>query len=152
MFEKIQRLKLQGLKIGFTASTFDLLHAGHIEMLSKAKADCDFLVVGILTDPTISRPQSKLKPLQSMLQRFIQLQGVKYVDMIIPFDTEEDLQTLINLIHPDIRFVGQQYKGTLHTGWGLCNIKYNQRKHHWSSTQLKNRLKQQITNKDKEQF
>jgi glycerol-3-phosphate cytidylyltransferase len=141
MFNIIEKLKKEGKIIGFTASTFDVMHAGHIEMLSKAKSDCDYLVVALLTDPTISRPESKSKPVQSILERYIQLQAVKYVDMIIPFDTEEDLETIIKLINPDIRFVGEEYKGTKHTGWDLCPIKYNDRKHTWSSTDLRNRLK-----------
>lgn len=140
MFKQIETLKRSGKIIGFTASTFDLLHAGHCEMLSKAAADCDFLVVGLLTDPTISRPQSKNKPIQSVLERFIQLQSIKYVDMIIPFETEEDLETLIKLIGPSIRFVGEEYKGTKHTGFDLCPIKYNDRKHNWSSSALRKRL------------
>lgn len=141
MFQLIEELRKEGNVIGFTASTFDVMHAGHIEMLSKAKADCDFLIVGLLTDPTISRPDKKNKPIQTILERFIQLQAVVYVDMIIPFDTEEDLETMIKLINPDIRFVGEEYKGTNHTGVGLCPIKYNDRKHNWSSTNLRERLK-----------
>lgn len=146
MFNTILQKKKRGLTIGFTASTFDLLHAGHIQMLAKAKGDCDYLVVGLLTDPTISRPNEKLKPTQSILQRFIQLQAVKYVDMIIPFDTQQDLATIITLITPDIRFVGEQYKGTKHTGWDLCPIKYNDRAHSWSSTELKQRVARGNTN------
>jgi len=141
MFNTLEEHRKNGEKIGFTCSTFDLLHAGHIEMLSKAKADCDFLVVGLLTDPTISRPTKKNKPIQSVLERFIQLQAVKYVDMIIPFETEEDIEIIIKLINPDIRFVGEEYKGTKHTGWDLCPIKYNERRHPWSSTELRNKIK-----------
>ena len=140
MFKAIEDSRKSGKIIGFTASTFDLLHAGHIQMLSKARADCDFLVVGLLTDPTISRPNSKSKPIQSVLQRYIQLQAVKHVDMIIPFETEKDLQTIIKLIKPDIRFVGKEYEGLRHTGWDLCPIKYNDRAHSWSSTQLRQRI------------
>jgi glycerol-3-phosphate cytidylyltransferase len=140
MFQKIESLKKEGKIIGFTASTFDLIHAGHCEMLSKAKADCDFLVVGLLTDPTISRPDKKNKPVQTILERFIQLQSIKYVDMIVPFDSEEDLELIIKLINPDIRFVGEEYKGTKHTGWDLCPIKYNDRKHNWGSSQLRKRI------------
>lgn len=140
MFNKIIQLQKEGKVVGFTASAFDLLHSGHIEMLSKAKADCDYLVVGLLTDPTISRPDKKNKPIQSILERFIQLQSISYVDQIIPFDTEEDLATMINLINPNIRFVGDEYKGTKHTGWDLCPIKYNERKHPWGSSQLREKI------------
>ena len=140
MFSKIIKLQKEGKVVGFTASTFDLLHAGHTEMLAKAKADCDYLVVGLLTDPTISRPDKKNKPIQSILERFIQLQSISYVDQIIPFDTEEDLETIIKLIKPNIRFVGDEYKGTKHTGWDLCPIKYNERNHPWGSSQLRNKI------------
>jgi len=140
MFTTIEKYRREGNRIGFTASTFDIMHAGHIEMLSKAKADCDVLIVGLLTDPTISRPDTKNKPIQSILERYIQLQAVEYVDLIIPFDTEEDLETLIKLINPDVRFVGEEYKNTKHTGWDLCPIVYNERKHNWSSSDIRKRI------------
>jgi glycerol-3-phosphate cytidylyltransferase len=135
--------KSEGLKIGFTASTFDLLHPGHIVMLSECKANCNFLVVGLLTDPTISRPESKMKPAQTTLERYIQLQAVSYVDCIIPFDTEPDLEQLIKLIMPDIRFVGEEYKGVEFTGKNIEGVElfYNSRRHNFSSTEIKNRLK-----------
>lgn len=142
MFNRIVKLQKEGNVIGFTASTFDVLHAGHVQMLAKASAKCDFLVVGLLTDPTISRPQGKLKPVQSILERYIQLEAIKYVDMIVPFDTQQDLETMIKLIKPDVRFVGQEYKGTKHTGYNLCYIQYNERSHDWSSTDIKRRLQQ----------
>jgi len=141
MFETIEKLKKEGKRVGFTCSTFDLLHTGHIEMLGEAKAHCDYLVVGLLTDPTISRPDTKSKPIQTIYERFVQLQAVKYVDMIIPFDTEENICDIINMIQPDIRFVGEEYKDTKHTGWNLCPIMYNKRKHNYSSTELRNRIK-----------
>ena len=141
MFKTIELLKKEGKKIGFTCSTFDLLHAGHIAMLSEAKAHCDFLVVGLLTDPTISRPETKNKPIQDMYERYVQLQAVKYVDMIIPFDTEENICDIIKMIQPDIRFVGEEYKGTEHTGWNLCPIMYNKRKHNYSTSELRDRIK-----------
>ena len=77
------------MKVGFTCSCFDLLHAGHILMLKDAKAQCDKLIVGLQTDPTIDRPE-KNKPIQSYEERYIQLEAVKYVDEIIKYDTEED--------------------------------------------------------------
>ena len=140
MFKKIEKLKQKGKKIGFTCSTFDLLHAGHIAMLSEAKAHCDFLIVGLLSDPTISRPDSKSKPVQSIYERYIQLQAVKYVGMIIPFDTEEDICNIVKMIEPDIRFVGEEYQGTKHTGWNISPIMYNKRKHEYSTTELKQRI------------
>jgi glycerol-3-phosphate cytidylyltransferase len=141
MFKKIEELKRKGKKIGFTCSTFDLLHAGHISMLAEAKSQCDYLVVGLLSDPTISRPDTKNKPIQSILERFIQLQAVKYVDLIIPFDTEENICDIVNMIQPDVRFVGEEYKDTKHTGWDLCPIVYNKRKHNFSSSQLREKIK-----------
>lgn len=141
MFTKIEKLKKQGLKIGFTCSTFDLLHTGHVAMLEESKAHCDFLIVGLLTDPTISRPDTKNKPVQNIYERFIQLQALSCVDMIIPFDTEENIIEMVQMIEPDIRFVGEEYKGTKHTGWDLCPIFYNKRKHGYSTTELRNRMK-----------
>lgn len=140
---ELNRKKKEGQIIGFTASTFDLLHPGHITMLAESKANCDYLVVGLLTDPTISRPGIKMKPAQSTLERFLQLQAVSYVDMIIPFDTEEDLDQLIKLIMPTIRFVGEEYQGVDFTGKNIEGVElfYNSRRHRFSSSEIKNRLK-----------
>jgi len=148
MFETIEKLKKEGKKIGFTCSTFDLMHAGHIAMLSEAKGQCDFLVVGLLSDPTISRPDTKNKPIQSIYERYIQLQAVKYVDMIIPFDTEENIIDMVKMIEPDVRFVGEEYKGTKHTGWDLCPIIYNKRKHDFGSSQLREKIYNEENKKD----
>ena len=126
---------------GFTASTFDLLHAGHIQMLNDAKAQCDYLIVGLQTDPTIDRPE-KNKPIQSLHERFIQLSAVKYIDQIIPYDTEDSLIDLIKLINPDIRIVGEDYRDKPFTGKELTPIFYNSRKHNLSSSALRDRLKQ----------
>lgn len=147
MFEITEKLKKDGKKIGFTCSTFDLLHAGHVAMLAEAKANCDYLVVGLLTDPTISRPNTKNKPIQDIYQRFIQLQAIKYVDFIIPFDTEENILDIVNMIEPDIRFVGEEYKGTKHTGWDKCPIYYNKRKHNFGSSQLREKIYEQESKK-----
>jgi glycerol-3-phosphate cytidylyltransferase len=142
MFEKIIELKNKGMCIGFTASTFDLLHAGHIAMLEEARSMCDFLIVGLLTDPTISRPNLKNKPVQSMYERYVQLQAVKGIDMIIPFDTEEDLENMLLMIMPTKRFVGEEYKDKEHTGKHIEGIKivYNDRKHNYSTSELRKRL------------
>lgn len=142
MFEKIIELKNKGMCIGFTASTFDLLHAGHIAMLEEARSMCDFLIVGLLTDPTISRPNLKNKPVQSMYERYVQLQAVKGIDMIIPFDTEEDLENMLLMIMPTKRFVGEEYKDKEHTGKQIEGIKivYNDRKHNYSTSELRKRL------------
>jgi len=142
MFEIIEQMKNDSNIIGFTASTFDLIHPGHIAMLEEAASRCHFLVVGLLSDPTISRPESKNKPIQSMYERYIMLQSIKVVDMIIPFDTEEDLETMIKMIKPHLRFVGEEYKGQKHTGWDIKGVKivYNKRRHNYGSSQLRDKI------------
>lgn len=144
-FQQIELLRSQGKKIGFTASSFDLLHPGHIAMLAEAKSQCDFLVVGLLTDPTISRPNTKNKPVQTTFERYIQIQAVEYVDWLIPFDSEDDLIQMIKMIKPHIRFVGEEYKGTQHTGHDIPDvfIYYNRRNHDYSTTSLRERLTKQ---------
>ena len=128
------------MKVGFTASTFDLLHAGHIAMLAEAKSKCDFLIAGILSDPTNDRA-SKQKPCQSLFERWVQLDAVSYVDMIIPFSSEQDIIDMVLTLKPDIRIVGEEYKDKDHTGKGLSPIFYNSRRHSFSSTELKERIK-----------
>jgi len=140
MIEKIHKLKKSGKRIGFTASTAELAHPGFIDMLLQARQECDFLIFGLLTDPTISRPATKNKPVETTFERWVRLSAIKYIDMIIPFDTEEDLENMINLIQPSVRFVGEEYKGTEHTGWNLCPISYNTRKHNWSSSGLRKKI------------
>ena len=137
---EIEKIKKDGKRIGFTCSTFDLLHAGHISMLAESKSRCDFLVVGLLCDPTHARPK-KHKPIQSMFERWVQLSGISYIDMIIPFSSEQDIIDMVLLIKPDIRIVGEEYKDKEHTGKGLCPIFYNSRKHSFSSTELRERVK-----------
>lgn len=139
---------LEELKIGFTCSTFDLFHAGHIVMLQEAKTMCDYLVVGLLSDPTIDRPDKKNPPVQSMFERYIQISSCRYVDEVIPFQTEQEIVDIILTIQPDIRFVGEEYKGTSHTGVGLCPVHYNKRKHSFSSQDLRKRVIAADTNKD----
>ena len=127
-------------KIGFTCSCFDLLHAGHILMLKDAKDQCDYLIVGLQTDPTIDRPQ-KNKPIQSLEERKIQLEAVKYIDEIIIYNTEDELYSLLQKINPDIRILGTDYKEKSFTGDDL-NIKiyYHERKHDFSTTNLRNKI------------
>ena len=137
---EIEKIKKDGKRIGFTCSTFDLLHAGHISMLAESKSRCDFLVVGLLCDPTHDRPK-KHKPIQSMFERWVQLSGISYIDMIIPFSSEQDIIDMVLVIKPDIRIVGEEYKDIEHTGKGLCPIFYNSRKHSFSSTELRGRVK-----------
>lgn len=128
------------VKIGLTASTCDLLHPGHIVMLMEAKTLCDYLIVGLLSDPTNDRADTKNKPVQSLFERYIQLAGCKYVDEIIPFESEKDLVDMILTVSPDIRFCGSEYEGTEHTGWNLCPIYYNKRKHSFSTSDLRLRV------------
>ena len=126
--------------IGFTLGAFDLLHAGHVVMLKEAKQNCDHLIVGLQTDPTIDR-KDKNKPIQSIYERYMQLQAIKYVDEILPYDTEQSLVDLLESTSIDLRFVGEEYKGRTFTGKGLHPIFYTSRKHTFSSTSLRNRIK-----------
>ena len=137
---QIEKIRKEGKRIGFTCSTFDLLHAGHIAMLAESKSKCDYLIVGLLCDPTHDRPK-KQKPIQSLFERWVQLDAVSYVDLIIPFQTEQDIIDMVLTLKPDIRIVGEEYKDKDHTGKGLCPIYYNSRKHSFSSTELKERIK-----------
>ena len=128
-------------KIGFTCSSFDLLHAGHILLLKDAKKQCDYLIVGLQTDPTIDRPQTKNKPIQSIEERTIQLKAVKYIDKIITYSTEEELYHLLKEINPDIRILGSDYKNKSFTGNDL-NIKiyYHDRDHNFSTTSIREKI------------
>lgn len=132
------------MKIGFTCSTFDLLHAGHIAMLREAKEQCDYLICGIQTDPTIDRPE-KNKPIQTLVERWTQLQGVKYVNEIIPYQTEQDLEDILKLFHIDVRIIGEEYKDGKFTGRATCaargiEIYFNKRDHRFSSSDLRKRV------------
>lgn len=142
MLNKIFDLKAAGKRIGFTASTFDCLHAGHIIMLAEAKSRCDFLIVGLLTDPTIDRPDTKNKPAQTTLERWVQVSGVGFVDMIIPFDTERDLHDMLSFIKPNIRIVGEEYRDVEFTGKHIEGIEifYNPRSHSFSTSELRARI------------
>lgn len=142
MIKSIYDLKAKGKKIGFTASTFDLLHSGHIMMLAEARSKCDYLIAGILVDPTFDRPNTKNKPIQSIFERWTQLQAVCYVDLIIPFESEKDLYDLLLAINPDIRIVGEEYKNTKFTGYDISDIEiyFNTRKHNFSTTELRKKI------------
>lgn len=129
------------MKTGFTCSCFDLFHAGHIMMLKEAKSKCDYLIVGLQTDPTIDRPE-KNKPIQSVVERFIQLESCKYVDEVVVYATEKDLLDILYTYPIDIRFVGEEYKDKDFTGKDLDHIEvyYNSRKHSFSTTELRQRV------------
>ena len=96
--------------IGFTCSTFDLLHAGHVMMLREAKAQCDYLIVGLQTDPTIDRPDTKNPPVQTLVERYTQLKAIGYVDEIIPYQTERDLEDILQMYPIDVRILGEEYR------------------------------------------
>ena len=126
--------------IGITASAFDILHVGHVAMLEDAKKHCDYLICCLQVDPSLERPE-KNPPLQSLVERYIQLQAVRYVDEIIPYEREKDLQDIIEIKTPDIRIIGEEYKSTEFTGKKLCPvIHYNKRRHRFSSTHMRIRM------------
>lgn len=132
-----------GLKVGFTASTFDLFHAGHVVMLQEAKRNCDYLIAAIQTDPTIDRP-SKNKPIQSIVERQLQVKACKYVDEVIVYSTEKDLEDLLKTLPIDVRILGLEYKDKQFTGKDICLLRniefhYNSRDHSFSSTDLRKR-------------
>lgn len=134
-------------RVGFTCSTFDLLHAGHILMLAEAKTKCDHLIVAVQTDPTIDRPDTKNKPVQSIIERFVQLSAVKYVDDIIVYQTERDLEDMLMILPINVRIVGEEYKDKQLTGRDICEkrgieIYYNSRTHRFSSSELRHRTYQ----------
>lgn len=131
-------------KIGFTCSTFDLLHAGHITMLEEAKHHCDYLIVGLQNDPTLDRPE-KNAPVQTIVERQIQLAAVKYVDEIVIYNTEQDLVDLLLTLPIDVRVLGDEYKNKDFTGKDIAKqrgskIVYNGRDHSFSSTSLRQRV------------
>ena len=128
------------MKVGFTCSTFDLFHAGHVSMLEEAKKQCDHLIVGIQTDPTIDRPE-KNKPIQSLIERQIQVRGCKFVDETIVYETEADLILLLQTLPIDVRILGSEYKDKQYTGKGIVTAYYNKREHSFSSSELRSRLK-----------
>lgn len=127
-------------KLGFVASCFDLLHPGHMLMLKDAKLRCDYLIAALQTDPTIDR-HNKNKPIQTLEERIIVLEGNKYIDEIRVYNTEIELENLIKTINPDIRILGSDWKDKDYTGKGLSKLEYfHERNHKWSSTELKNRI------------
>lgn len=131
--------------VGITFSTFDLLHAGHIAMLREAKEHCDYLICGLQVDPSLDRLE-KNSPVQTLVERWTQLQGVKYVDEIIPYQTETDLEDMLTLFSIDVRIIGSEYKkAAKFTGRAICakrgiEILYNKRDHRFSSSGLRNQV------------
>jgi glycerol-3-phosphate cytidylyltransferase len=128
-------------KIGITFSAFDLFHAGHVKMLEDAKRQCDYLIVGLQTDPTLDRPE-KNKPTQTVVERYIQLKGCKHVDEIVPYATEQDLEDILQSFDIDMRIIGDEYLNKDFTGRRYCEEKgielyFNKRDHRFSSTSLR---------------
>jgi glycerol-3-phosphate cytidylyltransferase len=129
------------VKIGITASSCDLLHAGHILMLKEAKSVCDYLIVALHVDPTIARP-NKNQPVQSFYERWVQLSAVKYVDEVIPYSSESELLTILQNYNINIRILGDEYYDRYFTGNDLqMEYHYNKRTHGYSSTELRERIK-----------
>jgi glycerol-3-phosphate cytidylyltransferase len=128
------------MKIGITFSSFDLLHAGHIKMLEEAKQQCDYLIAALQTDPTIDRPE-KNKPSQTVVERYIQLKGCKFVD-VLPSTTEQDLEDILKAFKIDVRIIGEEYREKDFTGKIYCQengveLYYNKRNHRFSSSGLR---------------
>jgi glycerol-3-phosphate cytidylyltransferase len=133
------------MKIGFTCSTFDLFHAGHIMMLKEARTQCDYLIVGLQTDPTIDRPLEKNKPVQSVFERYEQLKACKYVDEILVYATEKDLVDILLSYPIDVRILGNEYEHKNFTGRNECvergiQFYFNKRDHSFSTTELRQRV------------
>ena len=138
------------MTVGIVASSFDLLHAGHIMMLREAKSKCDHLIAAIQTDPTVDRPE-KNTPVQTIVERYIQLSAVKYVDEIIVYTTEQDLEDILEMYPIDIRVLGEEYRDKDFTGREICKrrgiqLYFNKRDHRFSSSDLRKR----VTNKEKD--
>ena len=152
IFNKVKELKAEGLTIGITFSTFDLLHAGHIAMLAESKNHCDYLIAALQTDPTIDRPDTKNKPVQSIVERQIQLAATRYVDEIVVYQTEKDLEDILLTLPIDVRILGVEYADKDFTGKEICNtrkikIVYNGRDHSFSSSNLRKRVAESERNK-----
>jgi glycerol-3-phosphate cytidylyltransferase len=135
------------MKVGFTCSTFDLLHAGHIQMLREAKEQCDYLIVGLQFDPSLDRPE-KNKPIQTVVERYTQLHAVQYVDEIIPYQTESDLEDILSMYHINVRILGEEYRDKDFTGKDICKkrsiqLYFNKRDHRFSSSDLRKRVSNQ---------
>lgn len=145
IFNKIKKLKEENLTIGIVFSSFDLLHAGHVAMLAEAKNHCDYLIAALQTDPTIDRPTTKNKPVQSIVERQIQLAAVRYVDEIVVYQTEKDLEDILLTLPVDVRILGVEYENTEFTGKNICEnrgikLVYNTRDHSFSSSSLRKRV------------
>ena len=133
------------MKVGITFSTFDLLHAGHVAMLREAKSKCDYLIVGLQSDPTIDRPDTKNSPIQTMFERYLQLKAVEYVDEVVPYQTERDLEDILETLPINIRILGEEYRDKDFTGKDICRkrgieLYFNKRDHRFSTSDLTKRV------------
>ena len=147
IFNHIKQLHAEGKKIGIVFSAFDMLHAGHISMLSEAKNHCDYLICGLQTDPTMDRPDTKNRPVQSIVERQIQLAACRYVDEVVVYQTEQDLIDLLLILPVDVRILGVEYEDKNFTGKTECfqrgiEIVFNGRDHSFSTSSLRKRVAQ----------
>lgn len=152
IFNKIKELKESGKKVGITFSTFDLFHAGHVAMLSEAKNHCDYLIAALQTDPTIDRQDTKNPPIQSIVERQIQVSTNRNVDEVVVYQTEKDLEDLLLILPVDVRILGIEYADKEFTGKDICvkrgiEIIYNGRDHSFSSSSLRRRVAEAEGNK-----
>lgn len=133
------------MKKGFTCGAFDLCHAGHMLVFQECKKVCDYLIVGLQTDPSLDRPE-KNKPVMSLEERKIILESVKYVDEVVVYETEQDLYNLLkeNSLGIDIRIIGADWKGKQYTGYDLpIPVHFNTRDHGFSTSELRRRVYEQ---------
>ena len=152
IFNKIKQLKQDGLRVGIVFSSFDLFHAGHVAMLAEAKNHCDYLIAALQTDPTIDRPDTKNPPIQTIVERQIQVSTNRNVDEVVVYQTEKDLEDLLLILPVDVRILGVEYANKEFTGKDICNkrgieIVYNGRDHSFSSSSLRKRVAEAEGNK-----
>tara|TARA_B100000683_G_scaffold195841_1_gene188939 strand:+ start:2020 stop:2445 length:426 start_codon:yes stop_codon:yes gene_type:complete len=132
------------MRVGITASTFDLLHAGHVEMLREARGECDYLICALQIDPSVDRKE-KNPPIQTIVERYTQLEAVKYVDEIIPYLHESDLEDILQMRQINVRILGEEYREKEFTGRDICkqrdiDLYFNKRDHRFSSSDLRKRV------------
>ena len=152
IFNHVKKLKQEGKRIGIVFSAFDMFHAGHVAMLSEARNHCDYLICGLQSDPTIDRPDTKNKPVQSIVERQIQLAACRYVDEVVVYSTEQDLVDLLLILPVDVRILGVEYADKEFTGKSECELRsiaivFNGRDHSFSSSSLRKRVYDSETKK-----
>ena len=138
------------MKVGFTCSTFDLLHEGHVQMLREAKEQCDYLICALQVDPSVDRAE-KNAPIQTVVERYTQLKAVGYVDEIIPYGTEKDLEDILTMYNIHVRILGEEYRDKDFTGKDICrrrdiDLHFNKRDHRFSSSDLRERVAERQSN------